>query len=53
MPPIILASTSRYRRELLARGGSVEPMQAYRTFRGRDPEIAPLLTRRDFAPETP
>jgi peptidyl-dipeptidase Dcp len=35
-----------FRRELLSRGGSVEPMEAYRAFRGRDPEIAPLLARR-------
>ena len=40
----------RFRRELLARGGSVDPMQAYRTFRGRDPQLGPLLTRRGFAP---
>ncbi|GAA1191600.1 M3 family metallopeptidase [Pseudonocardia alaniniphila] len=35
-----------FRRELLSRGGSVDPMEAYRGFRGRDPEIAPLLARR-------
>jgi peptidyl-dipeptidase Dcp len=35
-----------FRRELLSRGGAVDPMEAYRAFRGRDPEIAPLLTRR-------
>ncbi|MFD1518407.1 M3 family metallopeptidase [Pseudonocardia yunnanensis] len=35
-----------FRRELLSRGGSVDPMDAYRAFRGRDPEIAPLLARR-------
>jgi peptidyl-dipeptidase Dcp len=38
-----------FRRQLLARGGSVDPMQAYRAFRGRDPEIGPLLTRRGLA----
>jgi peptidyl-dipeptidase Dcp len=38
----------RFRRELLARGGSVDPMQAYRAFRGRDPQIGPLLARRGF-----
>jgi peptidyl-dipeptidase Dcp len=36
----------RFRRELLSRGGAVDPMEAYRAFRGRDPELAPLLTRR-------
>ena len=35
-----------FRRELLSRGGSIDPMVAFRTFRGRDPEIAPLLKRR-------
>ncbi|GAA2548323.1 M3 family metallopeptidase [Pseudonocardia hydrocarbonoxydans] len=35
-----------FRRELLSRGGSVDPMEAYRAFRGRDPELAPLLVRR-------
>jgi Zn-dependent oligopeptidases len=38
-----------FRRELLSRGGSVDPMAAYRAFRGRDPEIAPLLARRGLA----
>jgi peptidyl-dipeptidase Dcp len=35
-----------FRRELLSRGGSVDPIEAYRAFRGRDPEIGPLLSRR-------
>ncbi len=38
-----------FRRELLARGGSIDPMQAFRTFRGRDPQIEPLLQRRGLA----
>ncbi|RZQ66142.1 M3 family metallopeptidase [Amycolatopsis suaedae] len=40
------ANGDRFRRELLARGGGVDSMVAYRTFRGRDPEIEPLLKRR-------
>ncbi|MCT9931412.1 M3 family metallopeptidase [Planotetraspora sp. A-T 1434] len=36
----------RFRRELLSRGGSVDAMTAFRSFRGREPEITPLLTRR-------
>ncbi|ETK31867.1 M3 family metallopeptidase [Microbispora sp. ATCC PTA-5024] len=36
----------RFRRDLLSRGGSVDAMTAFRAFRGRDPEITPLLTRR-------
>ncbi|MGE3289253.1 MAG: M3 family metallopeptidase [Pseudonocardia sp.] len=39
----------RFRRELLSRGGSVDPMAAYRAFRGRDPRIEPLLVRRGLA----
>jgi peptidyl-dipeptidase Dcp len=35
-----------FRATLLSRGGSVDPMQAYRAFRGRDPDIGPLLARR-------
>jgi peptidyl-dipeptidase Dcp len=38
-----------FRRELLARGGSVDPMDAYRAFRGRDPQVEPLLQRRGLA----
>lgn len=36
-------------RVLLSRGGSRPGMDLYREFRGRDPEIAPLLQRRGFA----
>jgi peptidyl-dipeptidase Dcp len=35
-----------FRRELLSRGGSVDPMSAFAAFRGRAPEIGPLLARR-------
>ncbi|WP_295013806.1 M3 family metallopeptidase [uncultured Microbacterium sp.] len=36
----------RFRRRLLAVGGAKDPLEAYRDFRGRDADIAPLLTRR-------
>ena len=36
----------RYRERLLARGGSIDAMDAYRDFRGADPDIAHLLQRR-------
>lgn len=39
-----------YRERLLSRGGSVEAMQLYRDFRGRDPIIEPLLERRGLTP---
>ncbi|MEV5833514.1 M3 family metallopeptidase [Nocardia sp. NPDC052112] len=35
-----------FRRALLARGGSVDPLEAFEAFRGRAPEIEPLLARR-------
>lgn len=35
-----------FRRELLSRGGSVDPLEAFQAFRGRAPEIEPLLIRR-------
>jgi peptidyl-dipeptidase Dcp len=38
-----------FRRELLGRGGSIDSMVAFRNFRGRDPEIEPLLKRRGLA----
>lgn len=36
----------RFRAAILSKGGSVDPMTAYRGLRGRDPEIEPLLRRR-------
>ncbi|MGO2683184.1 MAG: M3 family metallopeptidase [Microbacterium sp.] len=36
----------RFRARLLGVGGSKNPLEAYRDFRGRDAEIAPLLKRR-------
>lgn len=42
-----------FRRTLLARGGSVDAMQLFRDFRGRDPQVGPLLKRRGLeAPAT-
>lgn len=35
----------RFRDRLLGRGGSVDPMSAYRDFRGADPDLAHLLAR--------
>lgn len=39
----------RFRREVLGVGGSRDPLEAYRRFRGRDADIAPLLNRRGLA----
>jgi peptidyl-dipeptidase Dcp len=38
-----------FRRELLSKGGSVDPMQAFAAVRGRAPDVAPLLRRRGLA----
>ena len=39
----------RFRRELLSRGNSIDPLEAFRNFRGRDAVIEPLLHRRGLA----
>ncbi|HCT79032.1 MAG TPA: peptidase M3 [Micromonosporaceae bacterium] len=38
-----------FRAKLLSRGGSVDPMEAFRAVRGREPSIEPLLARRGLA----
>jgi peptidyl-dipeptidase Dcp len=40
------ANGDRFRMRLLAVGGSKDPLEAYRNFRGRDAKIEPLLRRR-------
>ncbi|MEU6859551.1 M3 family metallopeptidase [Glycomyces sp. NPDC046736] len=35
-----------FRATLLSKGGSIDPMESFRRFRGRDAEIEPLLERR-------
>lgn len=39
----------RFRDRLLGVGGSKDPLEAYRDFRGRDADIQPLLARRGLA----
>jgi peptidyl-dipeptidase Dcp len=39
----------RLMNEVLSRGNTVDPAQAFRAFRGRDPEVAPLLRQRGLA----
>ncbi|MBG6224863.1 peptidyl-dipeptidase Dcp [Arthrobacter sp. CAN_A2] len=38
-----------FRRELLSRGNSIDPLEAFRRFRGRDADLEPLLVRRGLA----
>ncbi|MBN9152836.1 MAG: M3 family metallopeptidase [Microbacterium sp.] len=40
------ANGDRFRERLLGVGGSKDPLEAYRDFRGRDADIQPLLERR-------
>lgn len=40
------ANGDRFREKLLAVGGAMDPLEAYRDFRGRDAVIEPLLKRR-------
>ena len=40
------ANGDHFRNQLLSRGGSIDSMQMYRNFRGRDATIEPLLKRR-------
>jgi peptidyl-dipeptidase Dcp len=44
--PFDAATAARLHRHIYAAGGSVDPMQAYRAFRGRDPKVEPLLAQR-------
>ncbi len=39
---------SRLKREVLSRGNTIDPAEAYRAFRGKDPSIVPLLKARGF-----
>ncbi len=43
------ANGDRFRDRLLGVGGSKDPLEAYRDFRGRDADIQPLLERRGLA----
>ncbi|MGY2127684.1 M3 family metallopeptidase [Blastococcus sp. SYSU DS0617] len=44
------ANGDAFRQKLLAVGGSVDPLEAFRAVRGRDADPAPLLRRRGLAP---
>ncbi|MET0595238.1 MAG: M3 family metallopeptidase, partial [Polyangiaceae bacterium] len=42
-PKAMLATGQRFRRTVLAEGGSRHPMEVFREFRGREPSTRPLL----------
>lgn len=41
-------TAAKYRKFILSSGGTDDPMELYRKYRGRDPKIEPLLNRRGF-----
>jgi peptidyl-dipeptidase Dcp len=41
-----------FRGQLLSKGGSMDAMEAFRNFRGRDPQLDPLLIRRGLKAES-
>jgi peptidyl-dipeptidase Dcp len=43
------ANGDTFRAELLSRGGSVDPIEAFTAIRGRTPSTTPLLRRRGLA----
>ncbi len=43
---MIRANGQRFRQELLSRGNSRDPLESFRTLRGRDAKLEPLLKRR-------
>ncbi|MFO1340734.1 MAG: M3 family metallopeptidase [Burkholderiaceae bacterium] len=50
--PFDAGLAQRYRRTVLAVGNAVDPGQAFRNFRGRDPDAGALLRAEGFAPAT-
>lgn len=44
------ANGDHFRKTLLSRGGSVDAMEMFKTFRGAEPNIEPLLKRRGLTP---
>ena len=47
------APTSDLRTHILSDGNSIDRAEAYRRFRGRDPDIQALLDARGFSPLRP
>ncbi len=41
-----------FRKQILERGGTADPMQMYKNFRGKEPDIKPLLKKRGLVQNT-
>ena len=48
--PFHAATAKRYLQTVLSAGNTVDPSEAFRRFRGRDPQVAPLLRAHGYAP---
>jgi len=44
------ANGDYFRETLLSKGGSVDAMELFENFRGREPDVQPLLIRRGLTP---
>jgi peptidyl-dipeptidase Dcp len=49
--PFDRAVAERVKRFIYSSGGTLPPVEAYRSFRGRDPRVEPLLAQRGLAEE--
>ena len=43
------ATAASFREDILEKGSTVEPMELYRRFKGRDPDVKPLMKNRGLA----
>jgi len=48
---MLMENGQYFRDTLLSKGGSVEAMQLFENFRGREPDVTPLLERRGLTPQ--
>jgi peptidyl-dipeptidase Dcp len=42
------ATAQSFRKNILEKGGTEDPMTLYKRFRGREPKVEPLLKRKGF-----
>jgi peptidyl-dipeptidase Dcp len=45
------ATANSFRANILEKGGTLDAMEMYKAFRGREPSVAPLLQKRGLTPE--